>query len=177
MIVGVGGGEYGIRGFIAAYDVGDRTGGVALLHDSRAWRARFGDVGALSAPDRRRFCDPEAWKHGGGSIWLTGSYDPRLNLTYWGVGNVGPDYNGDAAARRQPLHRLGRRARRRHRQAEVALPVHAARRLRLRLGADPRARRQLGGQPRQRRSPGRTATATSTCSIARRDDSCSASRS
>ena len=30
----------------------------------------------------------------GGSIWLTGSYDPRLNLTYWGVGNVGPDYNG-----------------------------------------------------------------------------------
>src|SRR4029450_13667134 len=40
------------------------------------------------------FCDPEAWKHGGGSIWLTGSYDPQLNLTYWGVGNVGPDYNG-----------------------------------------------------------------------------------
>ena len=39
------------------------------------------------------FCDPEAWKHGGGSIWLTGSYDPQLNLTYWGVGNVGPDYN------------------------------------------------------------------------------------
>ena len=51
-------------------------------------------MGARAPPTRRRFCDPEAWKHGGGSIWLTGSYDPQLNLTYWGVGNVGPDYNG-----------------------------------------------------------------------------------
>ncbi len=33
--------------------------------------------------------------HGGGSIWMTGSYDPEINLTYWGVGNPGPDYNGD----------------------------------------------------------------------------------
>jgi alcohol dehydrogenase (cytochrome c) len=41
------------------------------------------------------YCDPEAWKHGGGSIWLTGSYDPELNLTYWGVGNAGPDWNAD----------------------------------------------------------------------------------
>ena len=49
---------------------------------------------ACPPKSRRRFCDPEAWKHGGGSIWMTGSYDPQLNLTYWGVGNVGPDYNG-----------------------------------------------------------------------------------
>ena len=41
------------------------------------------------------FCDPEAWKHGGGSVWVTGSYDPELNLTYWGVGNAGPDWNGE----------------------------------------------------------------------------------
>ena len=45
-------------------------------------------------PEAKSFCDPEAWKHGGGSIWMTGSYDPQLNLTYWGTGNVGPDYNG-----------------------------------------------------------------------------------
>ena len=82
-----------------------------------------------------------------------------------------------AAARRQPLHRLGRRARRRHRQAEVALPVHAARRLRLRLGAGAGARRQLGGQPRQRRRVGQPQRQLLRRSIARRDGSCSASRS
>jgi len=94
VIVGVGGGEYGIRGFIAAYDV--RTG-------AEAWR--FYTIPAPLEPgfetwepcpeSPTTFCDPEAWKHGGGSVWITGSYDPQLNLTYWGVGNVGPDYNGE----------------------------------------------------------------------------------
>jgi len=93
VIVGVGGGEYGIRGFIAAYDV--NTG-------KEAWRFYTipapdepgGNTWERCPPNSKGFCDPEAWKHGGGSIWMTGSYDPQLNLTYWGVGNVGPDYNG-----------------------------------------------------------------------------------
>jgi alcohol dehydrogenase (cytochrome c) len=92
VIVGVGGGEYGIRGFIAAYDA--NTG-------KEAWRFYTipapGEPGAETwerCPPARTECDPEAWKHGGGSIWMTGSYDAQLNLTYWGVGNVGPDYNG-----------------------------------------------------------------------------------
>ena len=93
IMVGVGGGEYGIRGFVAAYDA--NTG-------KEAWRFYTipapGEPGSETwercPPDTTSFCDPEAWKHGGGSIWLTGSYDPQLNLTYWGVGNVGPDYNG-----------------------------------------------------------------------------------
>ena len=33
--------------------------------------------------------------HGGASVWVTGSYDSQLNLTYWGIGNPGPDYNKD----------------------------------------------------------------------------------
>jgi len=94
VIVGVGGGEYGIRGFIAAYDV--TTG-------KEAWRFYTipapGEPGSETwqrcPPNSKSFCDPDAWKHGGGSIWMTGSYDAKLNLTYWGVGNVGPDYNGD----------------------------------------------------------------------------------
>jgi alcohol dehydrogenase (cytochrome c) len=92
IVVGVGGGEYGIRGFIAAYDA--ETG-------KEAWRFYTipgpGEPGhetwEACPPKPVTYCDPEAWKHGGGSIWLTGSYDPELNLTYWGVGNAGPDWN------------------------------------------------------------------------------------
>jgi len=93
VIVGVGGGEYGIRGFVAAYDA--KTG-------KEAWRfytipgpgEKGHETWQTCPPKSDSFCDPDAWKHGGGSIWLTGSYDPKLNLTYWGVGNVGPDYAG-----------------------------------------------------------------------------------
>jgi alcohol dehydrogenase (cytochrome c) len=94
VLVGVAGGEYGIRGFIAAYDV--NTG-------KEVWRFNTvpapGEPGSETwgqcAPASKSYCDPRAWVHGGGSIWVTGSYDPRLNLTYWGVGNPGPDYNPD----------------------------------------------------------------------------------
>jgi alcohol dehydrogenase (cytochrome c) len=92
VVIGVGGGEYGIRGFISAYDA--RTG-------KEAWRFYTipgpGEPGhetwEACPPNPATYCDPEAWKHGGGSVWVTGSYDPELNLTYWGTGNVGPDYS------------------------------------------------------------------------------------
>ena len=83
MIVGVGGGEYGIRGFIAAYDA--QTG-------KEAWR--FDTIPGPGEPGSETWSG-DAWEHGGGSIWVTGSYDPELNLTYWGVGNPGPDWNPD----------------------------------------------------------------------------------
>ncbi len=83
VIVGVAGGEFGIRGFIAAYDV--KTG-------KEAWRFNTvpgpGEVG-------HETWSGDSWKTGGASVWMTGSYDPALNLTYWGIGNAGPDYNGD----------------------------------------------------------------------------------
>src|SRR5262249_52770767 len=37
----------------------------------------------------------DSWKTAGGATWLTGSYDPELNLIYWGTGNPAPDFNGD----------------------------------------------------------------------------------
>ena len=36
-----------------------------------------------------------AWARGGGTTWITGSYDPELDLVYWGTGNPGPDFSGD----------------------------------------------------------------------------------
>ncbi len=83
VIVGLGGGEFGIRGFIAALDA--RTG-------KEAWR--FYTIPGPGEPGHETWKD-DAWKTGGGSVWVTGSYDPELNLTYWGVGNPGPDWNPD----------------------------------------------------------------------------------
>jgi alcohol dehydrogenase (cytochrome c) len=83
VIVGTAGGEYGIRGFLAAYDA--KTG-------KEAWR--FYTIAGPGEPGRETW-GGDSWKTGGGSIWVTGSYDPDSNLTYWGIGNAGPDWNGD----------------------------------------------------------------------------------
>jgi len=81
VIIGTAGGELGIRGFIAAYDA--KTG-------KEAWR--FKTIPEPGEPGNETW-GGDSWKHGGASIWLTGSYDPALNLTYWGIGNPGPDWN------------------------------------------------------------------------------------
>jgi len=83
VIVGTAGGDYGIRGFIAAYDV--HTG-------KEAWR--FYTIPAPGDPGGSTW-EGNSWQSGGGSVWVTGSYDPSLNLSYWGTGNPSPDYNGD----------------------------------------------------------------------------------
>jgi len=86
ILVGVAGGEYGIRGFIAAYN--GKTG-------KEAWR--FYTIPGKGEPGNETWAG-DSWKTGGGSIWVTGSYDAELNLTYWGVGNPAPDWNGDSRA-------------------------------------------------------------------------------
>ena len=83
LIVGSAGGEYGIRGFIVALD--PRNG-------DEIWR--FHTIPGPGEPGHETWSG-DSWERGGGSIWLTGSYDPKLNLTYWGVGNPAPDWNGD----------------------------------------------------------------------------------
>ena len=83
LIVGPAGGEYGIRGYILALD--PKTG-------KELWR--FYTIPGPGEPGSETWSG-EAWKRGGGPIWVTGSYDPDLNLMYWGIGNPGPDWNGD----------------------------------------------------------------------------------
>jgi alcohol dehydrogenase (cytochrome c) len=81
VVVGVGGGEFGIRGYVAAYDVD--TG-------AEAWR--FYTIPGPGEPGHDSW-EGDDWEHGGAPAWVTGSYDPDLNLTYWGIGNPGPDWN------------------------------------------------------------------------------------
>ena len=83
VIVGVAGGEYGIRGHIDAFDV--NTG-------NHLWR--FYTIPGKGEKGNETW-EGDSWKTGGASVWVTGSYDPDLNLTYWGIGNPGPDWNGD----------------------------------------------------------------------------------
>jgi len=83
VIVGVSGAEAGVRGFVDAYD--SATG-------ERIWR--FNTIPAPGEPGSETW-QGEAWQTGGGSTWLTGSYDPELDLLYWTVGNPAPDWNGD----------------------------------------------------------------------------------
>ncbi len=79
IMVGSSGGEMGVRGFIAAFDA--ETG-------KEAWRTYTvpgpGEAGNDSWPAG------DAYKTGGGSIWITGSYDPQAGLAYWGTGNPSP---------------------------------------------------------------------------------------
>ncbi|NIW75418.1 MAG: PQQ-dependent dehydrogenase, methanol/ethanol family, partial [Gemmatimonadetes bacterium] len=83
VIIGVAGGEYGIRGFIAAHDA--QTG-------DEVWR--FYTIPGPGEPGHETWeGGGDAWEHGGASVWLTGSYDPDTNLTFWGIGNPGPDWN------------------------------------------------------------------------------------
>ena len=82
-----------------------------------------------------------SWKPGGGSIWVTGSVRSGSQPDVLGHRQSRVPTGTAIAGRRQPVQRLGRRARCRHRQAEMAFPVHAARRVRLRLDAGAGARR------------------------------------
>lgn len=78
VMVGIAGGEYGIDGFIQAFDA--KTG------DS-VWK--FHTVPKPGEPGNETW-GKESWKYGGAAAWLTASYDPATNLVYWGTGNPAP---------------------------------------------------------------------------------------
>lgn len=84
VVVGISGGEYGVRGFIDAYDAA--TG-------KRLWR--FNTVPAPGEPGHKTW-KGDSWKTGGVPAWITGTYDPELNLLYWPTGNPSPsNYSGE----------------------------------------------------------------------------------
>lgn len=79
VMVGVSGGENGIRGFVAAFD--PESG-------KEIWKTYT--VPAPGEPGSETWPNGDQWKTGGGSVWVTGNYDPETNLAFWGVGNGGP---------------------------------------------------------------------------------------
>ncbi len=87
VVVGASGAEYGVRGHLDAFDA--RTG-------VRRWRLytvpKAGEPGSESWPRGN------SWATGGGAVWITGSYDPELDLMYWGTGNPGPVFDGSPRA-------------------------------------------------------------------------------
>jgi alcohol dehydrogenase (cytochrome c) len=78
LITGISGGEYGIRGFVAGWDL--KTG-------ERKWTRYTTAMPGEKGGDTWR---PGMADKGGGPTWLTGTYDPELDLVYWGTGNGSP---------------------------------------------------------------------------------------
>ncbi|RPI50830.1 MAG: PQQ-dependent dehydrogenase, methanol/ethanol family, partial [Acidobacteria bacterium] len=81
VITGMTGGEYATRGHLDAYDAA--TGKL---------RWRFYTIPAPGEFGNDTW-KGESWKTGGGPTWLTGSFDPALNLVYWAVGNPAPEFD------------------------------------------------------------------------------------
>jgi alcohol dehydrogenase (cytochrome c) len=79
VMVGVSGGELGIRGFVAAFDV--ETG-------KPLWKTYT--VPAPGEPGSETWPKGNQWRTGGAPVWVTGNYDPETNLAFWGTGNGGP---------------------------------------------------------------------------------------
>ncbi len=79
ILVGASGGEFGVRGYVAALD--PETG-------TEIWRSYM--VPAPGEPGSETWPKGDQWKTGGASVWVTGNYDPETNLAFFGTGNGGP---------------------------------------------------------------------------------------
>jgi len=79
VLVGIAGGEFGVRGFVQAFDA--ETG-------KSVWKTYT--VPAPGEPGSDTWQKPDTWKTGGASTWMTGTYDPEANVVYWGTGNASP---------------------------------------------------------------------------------------
>jgi alcohol dehydrogenase (cytochrome c) len=81
VVVGIAGGDFGIRGFLAAYAASD---------GAQLWRTYT--IPGLGQPGNETWGN-KSWEHGGVATWNIGAYDPKLGLVYWGTGNPDPVFN------------------------------------------------------------------------------------
>jgi alcohol dehydrogenase (cytochrome c) len=79
VMIGASGGEFGVRGFVAAFDPAS---------GKELWRTYT--VPAPGEPGSETWPKGDQWKTGGAPVWVTGNYDPQTNLAFWGTGNGGP---------------------------------------------------------------------------------------
>lgn len=79
VMVGASGGEFGVRGFVAAFDARNGT---------ELWRTYT--IPAPGEPGSETWPDGDEWRTGGAPVWVTGNYDPETNIAFWGTGNGGP---------------------------------------------------------------------------------------
>jgi alcohol dehydrogenase (cytochrome c) len=82
VIVGMAGGDLGVRGYIAAFDA--KTG-------KEAWR--FYTIPGKGEPGNDTWSGT-SWETGGAGVWNSGAYDAETNLVYFGTGNPAPDWDG-----------------------------------------------------------------------------------
>jgi alcohol dehydrogenase (cytochrome c) len=160
IVCGISGGEYGIRGFLDAYD--PKSG-------KRLWR--FWTIPEPGQPGSETWSG-NAWKTGGGPTWVTGSFDPEQNLIIWGTGNPSPDWNGDS----RPGDNL-------YTDSAIALDA-ATGKLKWHYQFVPHdvhdwdaVQVPNGRAGRESWSTGRIAAASTMCWIARRESCCSENRS
>ncbi len=132
ILIGTNGGEYGIRGFVRAYDaetgklvwnfhtIPENSVGVWATHDATG-KDMHRDIAAEKAA-LKKLGDP--YKTLGGGVWQNPAVDLKTKRIFFVVGNPSPDLDGSHPARRQSLHQLARVGRSRHRQICLPLPVH-----------------------------------------------------
>ena len=157
ILIGASGGDNGVRCWLAALD--PKTGDMK-------WKTFM--VPAPGEPGSETWKDKaENWRTGGGALYVTGSYDPATNSHLLGHRQSGAALRLRLSPRRQSVHRLERRDRRRDRQDAVALPAHSERQSRLRFVAARKSSstaRSTAKTARSSTSP--TATASTTRSTA-----------
>ena len=136
VITGISGGEFGVRGFVTAYDI--KTGkevwkgysvgpdNEMLMDPDKTMTWTDGKMAPVGKDSSIKTWKGDQWKIGGGTTWGWYSYDPTLNLIYYGTGNPSTwnpaQRPGD---NKWSMTHLG--ARRRYRQGQVGLPDDAAR--------------------------------------------------
>jgi len=178
VLTGISGGEFGVRGYVAAYDI--NTGKLVwkgysmgpdsdmLMDPAKTMTYKDGAMVPVGADSSLKTWQGDQWKIGGGTTWGWYGYDPALNLMYYGSGNPST-WNPTQRPRRQQVVHDDVGARCRHRRGPLGLPDDAARRVGLRR----HQRDDPGRHPGARQADQgpwctSTATASGTRGIARR---------